>query len=124
MQRYLFQTIKTYGKPVTFADLRTIILKAENAPSSQRWLPQSVERSLRRALHRMVSDGVLIAIGGGGRGDPYRYFIDPILVAMISAASGDPAEWCAYQQAIEAHPGATEAANKAAAKMFRQEKPG
>jgi hypothetical protein len=37
-------------------------------------LSASFERSIRRALHRMVTEGVLIAIGGGGRADPYRYF--------------------------------------------------
>jgi hypothetical protein len=82
MQRYLFETICTHGKPVTFADLRAIILNADNAPPDH-VLRQSVERSLRRALHSMVRDKTLIAIGGGGRGDPHRYFLDPVCVALF-----------------------------------------
>ena len=42
----------------------------------------SLERSLRHALQVMVSNGGLIAIGGGGRADPFRYSIDPMIVAM------------------------------------------
>ena len=47
-------------------------------------LYSSFERSLRRALQRMVSDGGVIAIGGGGPADPYRYFMDPLLIAIAS----------------------------------------
>ncbi len=44
-------------------------------------------RSARRAIHKMVKDGTLIAIGSGGRGDPYRYAIHPFLKVVIEDPS-------------------------------------
>ena len=43
----------------------------------------SFERSARRALQKMVKDDVLIAIGTGGRGQPFRYFPHPFLIGMM-----------------------------------------
>ena len=31
----------------------------------------------------MVSGGELIALGSGGRADPHRYFIHPIIIGMM-----------------------------------------
>jgi hypothetical protein len=85
MQRYLFSTISIHGKPVTFGELRDIILKADGAPAGAELRPP-IERSLRRALHSLVSEEILIALGSGGRADPHRYSLNPIVVAM---AGGD-----------------------------------
>jgi hypothetical protein len=41
-------------------------------------------RSLRRALHKGVKDGALTALGKGGRADPHRYYIDAVVLAMIT----------------------------------------
>jgi hypothetical protein len=81
MQRYLMMLINAHGKPVTFAELRGIILKANGVPAGDT-MRQSPERSLRRALHSLVRDQALIALGGGGRADPHRYFLNPMMVAM------------------------------------------
>jgi hypothetical protein len=96
MQRYLFMTIRAYGKPITFCDIRSIILRAENAPPDA-VLRSPVERSLRRALHSMVRDQMLAVIGRGRPGDPFRYFINPLVIAMV----GDESEYRAYLDAIE-----------------------
>ena len=68
-------------------------------------LAASFERSIRRALHRMVDAGELIAIGDGGRGDPYRYFFHPIGIAIMC----DKPEASALWKALEADPGTEEA---------------
>jgi hypothetical protein len=42
----------------------------------------SLERSLRRALNGMIRDKTVIALGVGGRADPYRYAINSLLNAL------------------------------------------
>ena len=66
LQRGLWQEIRQHGKPMAFAEIRAEVVKAGI------WVSPSLERSLRRALYRMVSDGELIAIGSGGRADNQR----------------------------------------------------
>ena len=77
LQRALWQTIRQHGKPMGFAEIRAEVVRAGI------WVSPSVERSLRRALHRMVSDGGLFAIGSGGRADPHCYFIHPMIIGMM-----------------------------------------
>jgi hypothetical protein len=91
-QRNVFEIIRAHGKPMTFAE----ILGIDEGP----FLP-SVIRSVRRAVHKLVKDGTLITVGGGGRGDPYRYFFDPIGMAMF----WDRAEYDALMAGLEADPG-------------------
>jgi hypothetical protein len=89
---------------MTFEDVRAAIRRDINAePEAE--LRSSFERSVRRSLHRMVSEGFLIAIGGGGRGDPYRYFFHPIGIPLMC---GEP-EARALWKALEADLGAEEA---------------
>jgi hypothetical protein len=114
-QRYLWSMIRRHGKPMTFDDIRAAIDRASGAPKGARLRP-SVERSMRRALHRMVSNGGMIAIGDGGRAEPFRYFIHPILIGMM----GDTPEASALRAALEADPGANKAAAKAMVEMFPQ----
>jgi hypothetical protein len=71
-------------------------------------------RSLRRALRRLCDDGIIMLIGEGGRGDPRRYWKNPMLVAM----SGDKESWRKLTEQISADPALTAAANAAAKKMF------
>ena len=96
MQRYLFSTISVHGKPVTFG-VRDIILKADGAPAGAELRPP-IERSLRRALHSLVRDQMLIALGSGGRTDPHRYYLNPLLVA----ATGTKSDFDAAMAALEA----------------------
>ena len=79
LQLALINTIRLHGEPMTFADIRAEALSDD--PGST--LPASLERSMRRALHRLASEGTLIEIGDGGPGDPYRYFIHPLLIALM-----------------------------------------
>lgn len=122
LQRALWTMIRQHGKPMTFNDIRADIRKQVDKDgtkySSLEWslLYSSLERSLRRALQRMVRDDVVIAIGDGGRADPHRYFIHPLIIGMM----GKTPEADALLQALEADPGAGVAANKAMAKMFSQ----
>ena len=117
LQRALWGTIRQHGKPMTFEDIRAVVRqdfeKDGKQYSSFEWslLYSSLERSLRRALHRMVSDGGLIALGGGGRADPFRYFVHPMVIAMTM-----PEEVDALMDALSADPGANEALGKLMAK--------
>jgi hypothetical protein len=44
---------------------------------------------MRRALAAMVKNDMVITIGRGGRGDPLRYAINPLLIM----ATGAPPKW-------------------------------
>jgi hypothetical protein len=110
LQNALLMTIRQHGKPMTFDEIRAEALGGRDGR-----LSASFERSLRRALHRMAEDGGgLIAIGDGGRAEPYRYFIHPLVIGMM----GKTPEAAALQQALEADPGADMAADKFMARMF------
>ena len=119
LQRALFTMIRQHGKPMTFKDIRAVIRKQYDKDgtrySSFEWslFYSSLERSLRRALQRMVSNGGLIAIGGGGRADPFRYFIHPAIMAM---ACDTKEEWHAWFDTLALDPGA----NEALSNMFRE----
>jgi hypothetical protein len=114
LQRALWETILQHGKPMTFDDIRAVILQELEVEAGTR-LRLSFERSLRRALHRIAEPGgELIVIGEGGRADPYRYFIHPLIIGMM----GQDAKADALQQALEADPGAKRAAAKCMAEMF------
>jgi hypothetical protein len=102
-QHALVDFILARGKPTTFADIRAMILEANDG-----WIPSSYERSLRRALHRLVETEILIPIGGGGRGDPLRYFYHPIGIAFMEGKERRAALFAA----LEADPGGAEAADK------------
>ena len=107
LQRVLFLTIRRHGKPMTFDDIRVEAIGDDPVR-----LSASFERSIRRSLHRMVSEGVLIAIGGGGRADPFRYSIHPMLVAMTDTKEA----FTATTDAFKADPGGAEALHKAFAR--------
>ena len=74
LQNALWPTIRQHGKPMTFNDIRAVIRKQFEIDgtkySSFEWslLHSSLERSMRRALHRMVRDDMVVAFGDGGRG--------------------------------------------------------
>jgi hypothetical protein len=82
--------IQYHGRPLTFAEIR-----GDSAPSP------SLERSVRRALHKLVQNGALIAMGDGGRADPFRYFLNPMLIGMTE----DKSQRDALVTALEADPG-------------------
>jgi len=96
-QQALLTTIQMRRKPMTFEDIRADIRAALDLPADRRFRP-AFERSLRRALHSLVRDSLLISIGGGGPGDPLRYLPHPMLVG----ASGDKATLDEYMRAVEA----------------------
>jgi hypothetical protein len=82
IQRHLVAMLRRHGKPMTFADMQRQVLRDVGAPPGN-VLRVSVQRSIRRALHRLVRDQGLIAIGDGGRGDPLRYALHPMLMAFM-----------------------------------------
>lgn len=121
MQRLLWKMVYDHGKPMTFEEMREVILQAlgDRAPDRlvnlyRGELRPSFERSLRRALHKMVKDrGMMITCGIGGSADRFRYFIHPMVIAMMDAPKSD-----ALLTALEADPGATAAQVKAFMETF------
>jgi hypothetical protein len=81
LQRYLFQTLSVKpDTPLSFAEILQIAYPSE--PYEYRSGSSEI-RSLRRALHTMVRDKIVLALGAGGPADPHRYCINPMLRAMV-----------------------------------------
>jgi hypothetical protein len=104
LQRALFAAIQRHGKPMTFDDIR-----AAATGDGGFLLATSFERSIRRSLQRMVRDDGLIAIGDGGRADPFRYFIHP---RVMRAMCDTEEQFDALLEVLAADPGAGEAWDK------------
>jgi hypothetical protein len=102
---------------MTFGEIRAHILQAMGANDPDTKSRSTTERSIRRSLHRLVSDGMLLALGHGGRGDPHRYFLNPMMVAI----AGDEQSFDNVSAAIEADPDGNRAANAAAGRLFKGE---
>jgi hypothetical protein len=86
-QTALLLTIRLHGKPMTFAEIRASVRRHRDMQPDERLRP-SFERSLRRALHRLVEEWELIAMGEGGRGEPLRYFVHPTRLYRQGPESG------------------------------------
>ena len=81
LQQYLFLTMHRSGKPLTFAEIVKLAYPLDS-PSRP---PQAWEiRSLRRALQKMVKDSIVLTDGVGGPGDPHRYSINPMVLALAA----------------------------------------
>jgi hypothetical protein len=86
LQQAIFHTLREHGKPMTWAEMRSEVCKQTGFDEALfSIVHNSLERSLRRAMAKMVKDGAVITIGHGGRADPFRYSIDPLLMGMIDA---------------------------------------
>jgi hypothetical protein len=79
-QRWIFATLCQQGKPMTFAELRT--LAEPDAALGLALRGDSLESSLRRALNGMIRDKIIVALGTGGRADPYRYAINSVKTTL------------------------------------------
>ena len=109
LQRMLLGLIREFGEPMTFDQVRLAI----GLQTKQRTkLEPSLTRSLRRALHSMVVNSAeLIALGNGGRAEPYRYFFHPVTLYLMKDQ--------ALQEAFDADPGAKEAVRRDTTKLAK-----
>ena len=64
---------------------------------------------------RLCDDNLIMIIGKGGRGDPHRYWLNPMMLALV----GNKAAYDEVNKRIEADPALVAAAN-AAAEPFLQ----
>ena len=112
MQRKLLAAINRHGKPMTFGEMRDELLPQNDGLEPDVRLLRSFDRSAYRALHRLVSQNVLITIGSGGRADPFRDFPHPMVIAMAMP----PDETNALMDALATDPGANDALNKCLAR--------
>jgi hypothetical protein len=78
LQRYLFGLIRQ--RPMTFAEMRKT---AQGDNITMLVTKPSMERSMRRALLKMVRDGAVITEGRGEPRNPYRYHLSPLTTAML-----------------------------------------
>jgi hypothetical protein len=104
--------------PLTFAEIMAIAFpKGSYESDMAKTIGGSnvgAVRSLRRALKRLCDDGSIMIVGKGGRGDPHRYWVDPMMLALC----GDK-EW--YEEVckrIGADPVLTAAANASACRIM------
>jgi hypothetical protein len=118
-QRYLMELICASPDPLTFAQIMAI---AFPAGSYERDIAKICGgsnvgqiRSMRRALRRLCDDSSIMIIGQGGRGDPYRYWLNP----MMLAAFGNKSRYDEVCKRIDADPALIAAANAAAKAFFR-----
>jgi len=113
VQRMLLGLIREFGEPMTFDQMRLAIgLQTKQRTKQRTKLEPSLTRSLRRALHSMVvNSGELIALGNGGRAEPYRYFFHPVTLYLMKDQ--------ALQEAFDADPGAKEAIRRDTTKLAK-----
>jgi hypothetical protein len=112
MQWMVLRLIREYGKPMSFAEMRAVINAAGGLEPDAPWRP-AFARSMRRALHLLTKQHLLVAMGDGRPGNPYRYFLHPISVGMM----GDTPEARALYAALEADPDANRAVADSMARM-------
>ena len=115
LQRVLFRTIHNARKPMTFNEIRASILQELGANDPDAKLRPAFERSLRRSLKALADDGALMALGEGGPGDPKRYWLDPLMVAI----TGDEKAYLEATAILEADPGAPLACAKRMQRMAK-----
>jgi hypothetical protein len=98
-ERALLGMILHQGKPMTFGDMRRFAWQGRGGVANATpALPKSMERSMRRALHRLSKKGLLIALGNGEPTDPLRYFIAPVIIGMM----GETRRGTMLRKALEA----------------------
>jgi hypothetical protein len=109
VQRYLFSLLMQTKKPMTFAEIlaRAYPPGTFNGDMAKVLGGANVGgvRSLRRALYKMVKDGTLTAFGKGGRADPHRYYIDAIMLGMITKDKAEYEEMTRWLRPDPAHTG-------------------
>lgn len=122
VQRYLTDLVLGSDKPMTFAD---ILARAFPEGSYEADMVKALGsgkvaavRSFRRAMKSLVDDGTIIAIGEGGPGDPKRYWVNPMMVALF----GEKERYDAVTTTLVAEPGGEDAMNKAARAMMSKPK--
>jgi hypothetical protein len=88
IQRNIFELLMQTKRPMTFAEILACAYPLGSFEGDMAATLGGANvgavRSLRRALHKMVKDGILTALGEGGRADPHRYYIDAVFLAMTT----------------------------------------
>jgi hypothetical protein len=92
LQRYLLDLIS--HQPMTFAEMRAIAHGDDTILFTM--MPQP-ERSLRRALRKLIDDGAVATTGTGGPRSPFRYHLRPAVLFF----GGGAGEYTAHCEAME-----------------------
>jgi hypothetical protein len=118
IQKYLTEMIFSSPNPLTFAEIMAITYPPDSLENDLAKTLGGANvgavRSLRRALKRLCDDGTIMPIGAGGRSDPHRYWLNPMMVA----AFGDKEEYRELSERIDTDPALLAAANAAAARLL------
>jgi hypothetical protein len=119
IQRYLMDLILQSPDPMTFAQIMAIAFPAGSYEIDIAKICGGSNvgrvRSLRRALKRLCDERSIMIIGKGGRGDPHRYWLNPMMLALF----GDKSQYDEVRKKIDADPALVAAANAAAKTFFR-----
>ena len=119
LQDYLMKMILHSPDPLTFAQIMAIAFPEGTYESDMAKIIGGSRvgaiRSLRRALRRLCDDGSIMIIGNGGRSDPHRYWLDPMMLAL----SGQKEWYDEVCKRIEADPALTAAANASSRRVMR-----
>ena len=117
-QRYLMKMIVRSSDPMTFAQIMAIAYPEGSFESDMAKIIGGSRvggiRSLRQALKRLCDEGWIMIIGKGGRGDPHRYWVDPMMLALF----GDKERYEEVCKRINADPALTAAANASARRIM------
>ena len=85
VQRYLTDLVLGSDKPMTFAEILAVAFPEGSYEADMTKAlggGYALVRSFPVPLRVLVDDGTVIAIGEGGRGDPKRYWLNPMLVNL------------------------------------------
>ena len=118
IQDYLMKMILRSPDPLTFAQIMAIAFPEGSYESDMAKIIGGSNvgsiRSLRRALKRLCDDGSIMIIGKGGRSDPHRYWVDPMMLALF----GDKEWYAEVSKRISADSALTAAANASARRIM------
>jgi hypothetical protein len=118
LQDYLMKMILHSPDPMTFAEIMAIAFPEGSYESDMAKTIGGSNvgaiRSLRRALRRLCDDSSIMMIGEGGRSDPHRYWVNPMLLALF----GDKTWYDEVRKRIDADPALTAAANASAGRFM------
>jgi hypothetical protein len=110
LQRLLLAIIGQQSKPMTMAEIVAFSMQQAGVNNPDRRAHPTVLRKLYRSLKALCDINVVVALGDGGPGDPKRYCLNPLMVAV----GGSKTQYDKAQAIFQSDP----SANIAAARMM------
>jgi hypothetical protein len=115
LQRLLLAIIGQQSKPTTMAEIVAFAMQQAGVNDLDRKAHPTVLRKLYRSLKALCDVDVVVALGDGGPGDPKRYCLNPLMVAI----GGSKEQYDKAQAIFQSDPGANIAAARMMAAMSK-----